>query len=642
MGTEHDDEDDALRQRRLLQRNIVAHLAEHEDIEASLRWAKETLPIAFADVFTHPDPVMNARAAYWLVRAFGNAMPLPSNGFQPKPLPEPKQDEPCLCGSGDTYADCCLWAESEWAQSERQLKPEHLWPILFECRSDAYWLRAEKAGKLPSLGLLTAAVLNWRHERWQPLRKLAEARLAVPSRCTAPDVARLVDWLCDAYDHLHSTRRKKLALLRRFAEHETPAVRGSANRRLATTLLDAGDREAAWAAAKVARQAQPERPETALFEMTMLVGDGEFKAASERARYWQRTLADADDMPEYVFEALDDFAKDPRRALEDILLDDVPPLLRELLDWLDQHADRPLPRLRWKAMDAADDDEMLRDAYVPVVARNRRRLEEAWIAVSGMKKPFGTQPLSGAEQESWRRCGEWVPWLRRHTHALDSMTILDDLAMLLTAAQGHLDGPKNRWVSAVHERGAALLAKHGPPERKGKLPWVVERNRPALRLLASFIAGQADDWEGGRLEGVVGLYLRLNPSDNHGFRCPLVNHLLILGRDADALACADRYPNDTLAETRYGAVLALYRLGRRDEAETRLTSAKADLPKVLRYLVQPRVRRPKVRKVRKVQDRRVSIGGDDQAWLYRDEMRTVWAQTDGALDWLRGFREQRR
>lgn len=134
----------------MLQSAIVAHLAEHEDIDASLRWAKEILPGAFAHVFTNPDPVVNARGAYWLVRSFGNAMPLASNGFQPKPLPEPKQDEPCPCGSGDTYADCCLWVEDELAQSEHRLKPEHVWPILFECRSDAYWLRTEKAGKLPA------------------------------------------------------------------------------------------------------------------------------------------------------------------------------------------------------------------------------------------------------------------------------------------------------------------------------------------------------------------------------------------------------------------------------------------------------------------------------------------------------------
>ena len=142
-----------------------------------------------------------------------------------------------------------------------------------------------------------------------------------------------------------------------------------------------------------------------------------------------------------------------------------------------------------------------------------------------------------------------------------------------------------------------------------------------------------DDWDDERLEPAMNLYLRLNPHDNHGFRSPLVNHLLTVGRDTDALACAERYPDDMFAETRYGEVLALYRLGRLADAETRLREAKADLPAVLPYLVRTRVRRPKLR------DGGFVIRGDDQAWLYREEMRAVWTQTEGALDWLRGFRD---
>lgn len=626
MEHEHDDEVSFREQRRFLQRTIVAYLADHEDVEAALRWARKVLPVAFKALFSHPDPETNARGAYWIVRRFWNAMPLPSNGFQPKPLPEPRPDEPCLCGSGDTYATCCLWMKSE-----REPQPEDLWPTLVECRSDAYWLRAEKAGELPDLGLLHVASCYRDDERWQPLRKLIETRLAVPSRCTAPDVVYLIEWLCDAYDALHSTSRKKLALLRRFAEHETPAVRGGANRRLATVMLDAGDKRAAWAAAEIAREAQPDRPETALFEMTMLVGEGDLKAASERARYWRRRLAEVDHIPESFLDILDAFAENPSHAFEDALVEDAPPSMRALLDWIDDNADRALPRLQWSPMKDVDDDELLRDAHVLVVPRNRRHLEEEWLEVSGMEKPFSTQPFSGVEVECWRHCAEWAEWLCEHTHALDSLTILDDLAILLAAAPEHLASVRNRWAKSVLARGAAILAKHWPPKRAGLLPWVLETNRPALRLLASYIEEKMDDWEDDRLEPAMNLYLRLNPHDNHGFRAPLVNHLLTVGRDADALACAERYPDDMFAETRYGEVLALYRLGRLAEAETRLREAKEDLPAVLRHLVRTRVRRPKLR------DGGFAIGGDDQAWLYREEMRSVWTQTEGALDWLRGF-----
>ena len=167
---EHDDEDAFRERRRFLQRTIVAYLADHEDVEAALRWARKVLPVAFKALFSHPDPETNARGAYWIVRRFWNAMPLASNGFQPKPLPEPRQDEPCPCGSGDTYATCCLWMKTE-----REPRPADLWPALVECRSDAYWLRAEKAGELPDFGLLCVAVRYRDDERWQPLRKLTGA-----------------------------------------------------------------------------------------------------------------------------------------------------------------------------------------------------------------------------------------------------------------------------------------------------------------------------------------------------------------------------------------------------------------------------------------------------------------------------------
>ena len=55
-----------------------------------------------------------------------------------------------------------------------------------------------------------------------------------------------------------------------------------------------------------------------------------------------------------------------------------------------------------------------------------------------------------------------------------------------------------------------------------------------------------------------------------------------------------------------------------------------DLPKVPRYLSAKRIRKPKL------DPHGVLIGGNDQAWLYREEMRDVWKSTPGALEWLVG------
>ena len=148
-----------------------------------------------------------------------------------------------------------------------------------------------------------------------------------------------------------------------------------------------------------------------------------------------------------------------------------------------------------------------------------------------------------------------------------------------------------------------------------------------LRLLALFIESFNEDWHDGRLEDAICVYLRFNPNDNHGFRCHLVDHLPTAGRNADALACAQKYPDDMFVETRYGEVLALYRLGRLDEAESRLRQAVEHLPRVPKYLLRNHISRPKMRGY-------MHIGRDDQAWQYRDEMREVWMATDGMRKWL--------
>jgi len=76
-------------------------------------------------------------------------------------------------------------------------------------------------------------------------------------------------------------------------------------------------------------------------------------------------------------------------------------------------------------------------------------------------------------------------------------------------------------------------------------------------------------------------------------------------------------------------VLALVRMQRLQEAERALDTARSDLPKTAQYLLPARIRRPKL------QQGTIEVGGDDQAWFYRDEMRSVWQETPGALEWLR-------
>jgi hypothetical protein len=122
--------------------------------------------------------------------------------------------------------------------------------------------------------------------------------------------------------------------------------------------------------------------------------------------------------------------------------------------------------------------------------------------------------------------------------------------------------------------------------------------------------------------------LALNPHDNHGFRGTVVNQWLFDGNDESVLEIVKNYPQDAQPEIPYGQVLALYRLQRLEEAQTALGVAMEDLPKVVHYLTAKRVRKPKLDPMG------VIFGGDDQAWLYRDEIRDLWLETPGAIDWL--------
>ena len=612
--------DDAL---EMLVRQVAVHAFNHEDAEEFFEWAGRILPKALAHGLANPDGAVDVRGYYWIARAVWNATPLPSNGFLPKPLFKPEPEAPCPCGSGDRYSACCRTLAKPPSPS-----PTYIWSMLVPERSDRYWLRAARAGRLPVIGVFCIAESWHALENWKPLSQLTKAQLSAPQDCPREVIACLVDWLSDAYDNLHRTPRKEVALLtKRFVKHEMPALRAAANRRLATALWDLGDREGSRKAHAEALRAEPESVATALFDVTMSAIAGEWGAAAERAAQWHARLRDKDDAAEDRLARLHAMAKDPRRVFEDLRVQDVMPPMRTLLDWIDRNIDRSLPRLRWNALGASADDAALRDAYQPVTGRNRRIFEEEWQELSGMAKPRGTAPFSGAEFESWLRCEEWVEWLRGHTQALDSMTILDDLAILLDSVHKLL-GIRNRWRSAVLTRGFGIVEKHWPPDRAGKLPWALEANRPTLRLLASYVDDQLGDWTDARRQRAVSLYLRLNPTDDHGIRRRLVNELLDVGLDAEALAHAQSHADALCAETRYGAVLALYRLGRLDEAETQCRKATADLPLVAKYLLRDRIRPPKKDKDGP------QPGGKKQAWHYRLDMRMVWTSTDGALEWL--------
>jgi hypothetical protein len=153
-------------------------------------------------------------------------------------------------------------------------------------------------------------------------------------------------------------------------------------------------------------------------------------------------------------------------------------------------------------------------------------------------------------------------------------------------------------------------------------------NRPALAVIAR---GIRIDIGHARFDAVladrIDWLLSLNPHDNQGLRHDLMPVLLELDRSRDALALADRYPDD-LAAMRYNGALALYRPGDREAATAALGDAAVEYPRVLRLLRAKAPREPAAA------GPGILLGGDEEAWLYRRDHYALW-EREGALDWAR-------
>jgi len=108
-----------------------------------------------------------------------------------------------------------------------------------------------------------------------------------------------------------------------------------------------------------------------------------------------------------------------------------------------------------------------------------------------------------------------------------------------------------------------------------------------------------------------------------------MNQLISEGCNEEALKLADQFPEDLNPEVAFGKILALYRLDRKKEAVQEVGEVLEFLDKVPRYLIAKRIKKPKLN------EQSVMVGGDDQAWYYREEMRDEWLNTPGALEWLK-------
>jgi tetratricopeptide (TPR) repeat protein len=590
-----------------------------EDFAALTEFMVQQLPVVVGTESPAPPAPVVRSLAWNLARLVWNVAPLPSEGYRPRPIALPERNDRCPCGSGQKFKKCCglhghafpaiaedeAWTivagELDVAEASRLLRlpdlpPRALGPLAERLKDRG---ESQRAADLLGKALGAAGDLDERYEG--ALRQLIEIDLET-------------NGLHSALDHV-----------RRLEPRLPPSVRGSLYLELASSAGE--DFATARELLEKARQEAPDDPSLGLTEVMLTIQEGDFPRASERARFWlawMRRRGLAGQMPDAV-EFLEKAARDPESAADDLSDDTVsvvPIFAAELQEMVAQATKRPI---RPYALDEVDGSLVFSQR-----PKALEPIERRWSRTWPVAKPMLTSLDIDPPVEVYKQPRPWLDLLNRHPSAFDSLEILDDLVLLVAPIALEINSALDRPLLApLIERALAIvrasLEQHPAPAR---LEWRFAPNRPALRLLTQ--AGVCLDRLGraGEAAELFEWILRLNPSDNHAHRAWLVNYHLKAGENERALAVSLLHDDDILVDTRFGRGLALWRLGRTEEAKAQLSAAARETPATARALIAKKMREPEMSPYG------VTVGGEDEAWLYREEMLETWRATPGILQFL--------
>lgn len=583
------------------------------------------------------------RAARAMARALWGAVPLPANHWRPRGLPKIERNDPCYCGSGRKYKHCCAGfgqvglpfdAQMLTALAIRHAPPEAL--------------GAASVRALPAHALAQAA-LFWM-EQGQPEQVVAVlGPLFEQPRGLDERHEPAFDTLMDALLALGQQTRR-FALARQIAEHRDKALATAARVRLVSMLADQGNHAEAWAVFRQAQREAPDDPQLWHLELVTLLSEGRADEARLRGPVLaaKARRAGNDELARMLAElgerglsAIDDRMAQDMDESQDALAHDWLALCAQLPAELDAAVARALHRIEIsepprrrrapKAMDAQALAATMRWLHVRP-ARALAALERRWQRTFMVGKP----DLTGLEGDAGDLLDDLpavAEFLRREPQAWLSVAVLDDLLLAareLLAAGESAALRRSAWQLSQHALRLlrALLepavdAASASAQRLG-VAWMDVSSRPLLRLLAQAISFGLD-----KQRDVLPLLewsVALNPADNHGWRAMLTDAWIGAGRHADALALLERYPDD-FPPARHRRALALYALGRHDEAAAELAHAHADYPVFLNTLW------PDVLDAPPPEDGPgLTVGGAQEAYEYRAEARADWVRT-GALAW---------
>lgn len=164
---------------------------------------------------------------------------------------------------------------------------------------------------------------------------------------------------------------------------------------------------------------------------------------------------------------------------------------------------------------------------------------------------------------------------------------------------------------------------------KDILIWGMLDNRPFLSLLGDY-ATFVESVDGSLRS--IPLYeelIALNPNDNQGMRGLLATAYLKTNKLEELCLLRSKYPTDLVQELSTGNILALYKLGRHDEARKEIKKTSKYSMHVFKEILKTSHVQPELT------PGRLTVGGEDEAWLYWDAQGNMWMTSPGAREFLK-------
>lgn len=626
-----------------------------KDPQEFLDWMRNVATRQYPDVFPEEAGESVRQLATQLGSSLWNALPQPNNGLRPRPMPPPGRNDPCPCGSGKKYKRCCAMLPPI-----PHLDSEELLPIVIDQLGPSQLEKALAAPRLPPETIAQIALrLLDEDDRPQRARQILEPMFQGKLQRLDHRHGPAMNVLCDVYDRL-GHRNKKRAFLEHLCHEAGRQLQAEAWQRLTTIYQDVNDFDQARNAFHQAQRADPDDPNLSILEVTLLLGEERTEEAVARARFWHGRLRrmGLDETP--LLDWLGAVINDPMGTLTDTYGSHLTPGIERLREWLQLFTGRSLPNCRIDISTPEDaDTDDFEQGTLPLFDNDGENEDESdsmenrpWATLEPLQEPgkverewekvFPAASLFAgdfAADDPWHPelTETWLGFLFDNPVAIDSLSILDDLRDAVVSS-GAASEPWGRQalLYPILERAHSIFQKawREVPEDTC-LPWGILQNRPILQLLAHHAYSLMHQGEQDSAQTLFEQLLHINPDDNQGVRTELMNLYLVNGDDPAALALAARYSDDTFPELCFGRVLALYRSGRNNAARDALHRAESFHPHVRRLLLARNPRPPK-----EESQHGILMGGEEQAWMYRQATVDVWRAVPGLLQWLRAEKKR--